>query len=1195
MSRSQPLIAAAIIVKNEAEHLQRCLNSIKDFCDEIIVVDTGSTDNTVEIATAIATKVLHKEWKQDFAASRNFALDAVTAEWVLYIDADEELVMDDVVALRQQVADAQNVMAFGLRMHTQANWTPYLDYRMWRNRDDIRFIGEIHETTMDGIMRVGHETNRSLAPIDISIMHHGYEGDLTAKHQRNLPLLEAELKVHPEKINLWNHLGRVHLALGRPDLAERTWRTGINRVEQHGMRSTYDVQIYASLADMMIAQRRDALPIINRGKELDPNFLTFKWLTARQDATSGRFSEALELCDELMTLGESATSPEGAAYNLDMFGDWPRQLKIDCLYSSLRFTEAHAQLLLLGQEFETRSYRAKQLEVCEAFAEYERSKIPAIEVHEPIILDDVTFIIPVRIETADRLANVKALCRQLTNNYRAKVLVGCEAPDSLRAVLPSDIEVIHIDGNPDHPFHMTRVVNEIARHAATPFRVHLDTDALVPPEQLLEALRILRAGEADMVFPFNFAVGVPSDQRNTFSTGPLNISRADNPHPMGGIPNGLCQMWNAESFVRAGTENEFMIGWAPEDTERVIRLEILGLRVKRIPGPIFHMDHETVPGRDAQSEYHKISMAEMERIQSMTKVELLADIASWPWVNQKDPIIVEKIDADDLTVLIRVRIDSPDRLRNLVTCTNTLLSVMSSRIIVGIGDPRQIIGELDPRVEIVKVHDPLEQPFESMRIVNDLARRVTTQYMTLVDTDAVVPYLQWVETLRLLREESADLVYPYDGRTLEVSYGCHSWLEKSEYDRLPPSSAFQIHDSSVGACMAWNVAAFIEAGTENENFKSWGFEDDERFERFTKLGMNVKRASGVLYHIAHRRGIHSRPNALYTPSNQAEYERISVMSRDELREEIRSWPWRTPERDVSVLLWNDPWHSTDKLFDPSDRRLVVSNDRNLLSEADVVVIGLPALILGENEVVERLPLEAKRDHQKWVLVTREAASHFLMLLNEDFRHQFDVVGSYERRSAVWMPYVWTGILDDLPEIVPLKDRYQSLASVWISSVWDASGRLQFVSELMTHMQVESYGRKLNSRGGYFVATDQERKLLSAHHRFIFAFENARDIDYVTEKFFDPLHFGSVPVYWGAPNIEDFAPGDHCYINAADFASAKDLANFLTSMTDEEYMRYHEWRNKPLRESFVAMCESVPEHLLTSVVQMVRAQVAQVQG
>jgi hypothetical protein len=87
----------------------------------------------------------------------------------------------------------------------------------------------------------------------------------------------------------------------------------------------------------------------------------------------------------------------------------------------------------------------------------------------------------------------------------------------------------------------------------------------------------------------------------------------------------------------------------------------------------------------------------------------------------------------------------------------------------------------------------------------------------------------------------------------------------------------------------------------------------------------------------------------------------------------------------------------------------------------------------------------------------------------------------------------------------------------------------------------------------------------------------------------------VPVYWGAPNIEDFAPGDHCYINAADFASAKDLANFLTSMTDEEYMRYHEWRHKPLRESFVAMCESVPNHFLSPVVKIIRAQVAQCQG
>ena len=110
MTDDRPLIAAAIIVKNEADHLRRCLGSIRDFCDEIVVVDTGSTDDTVAIAESFGAKVLHKPWRDDFAASRNFALDAVTAEWVLYIDADEELVMKDIHAMRAVVRDASNVM-----------------------------------------------------------------------------------------------------------------------------------------------------------------------------------------------------------------------------------------------------------------------------------------------------------------------------------------------------------------------------------------------------------------------------------------------------------------------------------------------------------------------------------------------------------------------------------------------------------------------------------------------------------------------------------------------------------------------------------------------------------------------------------------------------------------------------------------------------------------------------------------------------------------------------------------------------------------------------------------------------------------------------------------------------------------------------------------------------------------------------
>jgi hypothetical protein len=135
--------------------------------------------------------------------------------------------------------------------------------------------------------------------------------------------------------------------------------------------------------------------------------------------------------------------------------------------------------------------------------------------------------------------------------------------------------------------------------------------------------------------------------------------------------------------------------------------------------------------------------------------------------------------------------------------------------------------------------------------------------------------------------------------------------------------------------------------------------------------------------------------------------------------------------------------------------------------------------------------------------------------------------------------------------------------------------------------VHSYGRKLKNVGHAIISNHHVRHQISSRYRFVMAFENARDVDYVTEKFFEPLMYGAVPVYFGAPNIEDFAPGDHCYIDASQFASAKELADFLTSMTDDDYMRYHEWRTRPLRESFVAMCNLRPVPMLSQVVQTVR--------
>ena len=1189
MSQARPLVAAAIIVKNESEHLKRCLRALQGFCDEIIVVDTGSSDDTIDVAKSFGVTLLHKEWRNDFAASRNFALDAVTAEWVLYIDADEELIIDNIAATRQMITDAEGVMAFGLQLVAQKNWSPYYDFRLWRHCDDIRFIGEIHETTMGGIRRVADETNRVLQPTDIKIIHHGYEGDLTAKHRRNLPLILAELKTHPENINLWNHLGRVYLGLGQPEKAEQAFRSGIARVEQFGMRMVSDSHIFVSMADLLISQRRNALGLIRRAMQLDASLMTLRWMLARQLVSDGKFEQAIVELDILIEYGLRGVPDLQVPYNLAMFDDWPKALKVQCLFALMRVDETEELLSAVLGEKEPDSLQIKYLETCQVIGDYLRQSVSRVDAVTPIELDDVTFVIPVRIETADRLANVKKLVNWLGRTYNSPILIGSEEPESLRSILPSRVQVVAIDGHPDLPFHMTRVVNEIVRHATTAIRVHLDTDTLLPPDQLMQAVEILRAKEADMVLPFTFAVGVPKTEHAEFVAGVLELGRLKQPRPMLGLPTGLVQVWNADSFEKSGTENEHLIGWAPEDAERVVRLEKLKMKVRRVAGPAFHLDHETIPSRGPTSEYHAVSTAEIERVQALTTEELVEDIATWPWRRGVTHVVSEPIVADDLTILIRVRIDGPDRLRNLVTCTNTLLSVMSARIIVGIGDPALICDEVDPRVEVVKVNDPPDGPFESMRIVNELSRLVKTEFSALVDTDAVIPINQWSETLRMLRNAGADLVYPYDGRTIEVPYGCHPWLERSQYDALPPASQMLIHDNSVGAAMAWRKSAFDAAGMENENFRSWGFEDNERFARATTLEMSVQRVPGVLYHIAHRRGPDSQPSEDFTAFNKVEYERIRTMTRDELRDEINTWSWRTKDRQIKVLIWTDPWHGNERLFDPGDREISITSDRHEITSADVVIFGLATLTTMSGQIRDALPERNDDGKQKWVLVTREAASHFPLLMDESFRARFDVIASYEQSSDVWMPYVWNNILGDLPPIVPLEQRFMALASVWISSTWDASGRIQLLSDLMVHMQVESYGRKFNSRGGRVVTSHAERIAISARHRFVLAFENARDVDYVTEKFFEPLEYGAVPVYWGAPNIEDFAPGDHCYIDASKFASAKELADFLRSMTDDEYMRYHQWREQPLRQSFVDMCASVPRHFLSPVVNMVREQ------
>jgi len=133
-------ISVALIVKNEEPILAECLESVKD-ADEIIVVDTGSTDNTVEIAKQFTDNIYHFKWCDDFAKARNYAKEQCTGDWILSIDADHVL-KTPIDKVREEIAKSTSDV---LKIKSRAG--KHLHYRevLFKNDPSIFWVGRIHE------------------------------------------------------------------------------------------------------------------------------------------------------------------------------------------------------------------------------------------------------------------------------------------------------------------------------------------------------------------------------------------------------------------------------------------------------------------------------------------------------------------------------------------------------------------------------------------------------------------------------------------------------------------------------------------------------------------------------------------------------------------------------------------------------------------------------------------------------------------------------------------------------------------------------------------------------------------------------------------------------------------------------------------------------------------------------------------
>ena len=193
----KPRLSVCMIVKNEERFLGQCLASVKDIADELIVIDTGSTDRTVEIAREHGAQVGHFEWCNDFAAARNASIAPATGDWILFLDADEELSPAEKQTLPTLLASNNTALIRLPLINThQGPISKSILPRLYRNIPTIQFQGCVHEGVYTALLKVSKEWQMEISVGDLLILHHGYTDEVISEKNKFRKTLLTQYSVY---------------------------------------------------------------------------------------------------------------------------------------------------------------------------------------------------------------------------------------------------------------------------------------------------------------------------------------------------------------------------------------------------------------------------------------------------------------------------------------------------------------------------------------------------------------------------------------------------------------------------------------------------------------------------------------------------------------------------------------------------------------------------------------------------------------------------------------------------------------------------------------------------------------------------------------------------------------------------------------------------------------------------------------
>lgn len=336
-----PKLSLCMIALDEEKDLPACLKIAKPFVDEIILVDTGSTDKTKQIAEKFGAKVYDFKWVNDFSAARNFSLKKAKGDWILVLDADELVSEDDFKRLRSLMEEDADAYFLDQRNYTQDTkvfgWKPPDNYvecrgkgyssnplvRFFRNKKGVEFSNAIHEMIDKSLEKIGAKVSDSGIPIH----HYGYlrpEDFLNQKREKYLDIGLEQIKKTPDNPRPYYEVALIYKNTGRLDEAEEH----LKKVAE--LDPNYKL-VYTNLGEIYTRKRnlKKAVECYRKSMELKPNnenaYINLSLIFFKIK----RVNEAIALLGRALEKNpESATAYNNLALILIKVKDYAKAVKV---------------------------------------------------------------------------------------------------------------------------------------------------------------------------------------------------------------------------------------------------------------------------------------------------------------------------------------------------------------------------------------------------------------------------------------------------------------------------------------------------------------------------------------------------------------------------------------------------------------------------------------------------------------------------------------------------------------------------------------------------------------------------------------------------------------------------------------------------------------------------------------------------